>query len=164
MTWFEDRIGQLLHKVAPTAGASVHAVTIARPRADVEQFWLDPANLSSALDGIAHVESTAPDRLTWSFVENTAAAAQWVSRTVRAPGEIRFVGGRDPAGRSQIRLTFADAPGDLGTEVTIRVTSPLPKQLTGHAAFTALYRARAILQTGEAPTLTHNPSGREQED
>ncbi|MFC4372971.1 hypothetical protein ACFO5K_02555 [Nocardia halotolerans] len=164
MNWagpLEDQTRRLLSKiVAPAAGVATQAVTIARPRATVERFWRDPDNLSAVLDGIAQVTATDSDRLTWSFAEGTAAATQWVTHTVVAADEIRFVGSHDSAGRSQIRLLFADAPKDLGTEVTIRVAGPLPKQLTAPAAFTALYRARALLQTGEAPTLAHNPSGR----
>lgn len=164
MNWvgaIEDQARGLLSKVvAPSAAMTTQVLTIARPRAVVEQFWHDPDNLSAVLDGIAQVEATEPDRVRWSFTTGNTAAAQWVTRTVVGADEIRFVGSSDPAGRSQIRLIFADAPNGLGTEVTVRVTSPLPKQLTGHAAYTALYRARAMLQTGEAPTLAHNPSGR----
>jgi len=40
------------------------------------------------------------------------------------------------------------------------VRSPLPGLLTGAIAFKLLYRMRALLQTGELPTLEHNPSAR----
>jgi hypothetical protein len=60
-----------------------------------------------------------------------------------------------------IVLEFGDAPQDRGTEVIARVSSPAPGVLTGPLAFKALYRARALLMTGEVPTIKSNPSARD---
>ncbi|WP_280506943.1 hypothetical protein [Nocardia farcinica] len=71
-----------------------------------------------------------------------------------------YTGGPAAGGDAQLHIEFAEAPADLGTEVTLRVTAPVPGLLTGAVAFKVLYRARALLQTGELPTLAHNPSAR----
>ncbi|MCW2552947.1 MAG: putative integral rane protein [Mycobacterium sp.] len=47
------------------------------------------------------------------------------------------------------------------TEVIARVSSPAPGALTGALTFKALYRARALLMTGEMPTIRYNPSARD---
>jgi hypothetical protein len=44
--------------------------------------------------------------------------------------------------------------------VTLRVEAPAPRLLSGAAAFKVLYRLRALMQTGEVPTIKSNPSAR----
>lgn len=54
------------------------------------------------------------------------------------------------------------APQGLGAEVVLRLTVPAGTgEVGGGLAFTMLYRLRALLQTGEAPTLGKVPSGRD---
>lgn len=48
----------------------------------------------------------------------------------------------------------------LGTEVTLTLQLPAPNVVLRGAAFKVLYRARALLQTGELPTLTPTPAAR----
>ncbi|MEI4535529.1 hypothetical protein WAE93_30445 [Pseudomonas aeruginosa] len=73
----------------------------------------------------------------------------------RRPG-IRFVGNGN-----QIVVKYRAAPRELGTEVTLCVQAPAPALLSGAAAFKVLYRLRALMQTGEVPTIQSNPSARE---
>ncbi|VFA97963.1 hypothetical protein [Nocardia cyriacigeorgica] len=152
-----DLVGKVVG--ASGGGVSTQTMTIARPRDEVRRFWRDPDNLSAVLQGIARVRQAGSDRLEWTFDPLESDTLRWSTDVVDNADELRFTGEHD----EQIRLSFADAPHDLGTEVTIRTTSPAPGLLTGAVAFTALYRARALLQTGEIPTLEHNPSGRRAE-
>ncbi|MBF6435402.1 hypothetical protein [Nocardia cyriacigeorgica] len=152
-----DLVGKVVG--ASGGGVSTQTMTMARPRDEVRRFWRDPDNLSAVLQGIAQVREAGPDRLEWTFEQLGDDALRWETDVVDDADELRFTGEHD----EKIRLRFADAPRDLGTEVTVRTTSPAPGLLTGAAAFTALYRARALLQTGEMPTLEHNPSGRRTE-
>ncbi|NEW26051.1 hypothetical protein [Nocardia cyriacigeorgica] len=152
-----DLVGKVVG--ASGGGVSTQTMTMARPRDEVRRFWRDPDNLSAVLQGIAQVREAGPDRLEWTFEQLGDDALRWETDVVDDADELRFTGEHD----EQIRLRFADAPHDLGTEVTVRTASPAPGLLTGAAAFTALYRARALLQTGEMPTLEHNPSGRRTE-
>jgi hypothetical protein len=85
--------------------------------------------------------------------------ASWDSRLIADSGRLRFVSTSQDGG-TEIILDFSEAPRGQGTEVTLRVKSPAPALLSGALAFKALYRARALLQTGEIPTLRKNPSAR----
>jgi hypothetical protein len=74
---------------------------------------------------------------------------------------LRFVdAGQNGTFSNEIILDFSEAPRGQGTEVTLRLKTPAPALLSGALAFKALYRARALLQTGEMPTLKINPSAR----
>ncbi|WP_459546623.1 hypothetical protein [Nocardia sp. X0981] len=138
---------------------SAQTVTVRRPRAVVEQFWYEPENLSRVFHGIADVRSTGADRYEWAVGPEGAEVVRWETVVVPEENGMRFVdAAEDDAVR--IRIGFAAAPHDLGTEVRISAAAPLPDKLTDAGLFTALYRARALLQTGEAPTLEHNPSAR----
>ncbi|WP_040790782.1 hypothetical protein [Nocardia paucivorans] len=140
-------------------GPSRQTVTIERPRPEVERFWREPENLARALDGIAEIHPTESGRLEWTFAPDSEHPITWESTSVVEENGLRFVDADEPD-TAEIAIDFADAPHDRGTEVTIRAATPAPNLITGAAAFTALYRARALLQTGEAPTLAHNPSAR----
>ncbi|MGV9823576.1 hypothetical protein [Nocardia xishanensis] len=162
----KEQLTDLVGKVAgsmPQGGGS-QTVTIGRPRAEVEQFWRDPDKLSEVLHGVAEVRSPAPSRYDWILRPGADDSVEWNTTLVPEEDGLRFTGaaGEDSAtrGRPQIRLTFRDASHGLGTEVTIRARTPIPDLLSGAVAFTALHRARALLQTGEMPNLEHNPSAR----
>ncbi|WP_431937933.1 hypothetical protein [Nocardia grenadensis] len=150
-------VGRAVGAVA--GGTGRRALTIGRPRAAVEEFWRDPDNLSRVFGGFADVRSTAPDRYEWTAAPDGADAIHWESVLLTERDGLRFVDAVDSE-RARIELEFTDAPRNRGTEVRISATTPLPRQLTGAAIFTVLYRARALMQTGEIPTLDRNPSGR----
>ncbi len=67
----------------------------------------------------------------------------------------------NPEKSAGIMVQFREAPQDRGTEVIARTTSPGPGALTGVLTFKVLYRARALLMTGEVPTIEFNPSARD---
>ena len=75
------------------------------------------------------------------------------------PQLLRFIDVQ-PDSAAHVLLEFRDASRDRGTEIVARVSAPAPGLLTGPLTFKALYRARALLQTGEVPTLHHNSSAR----
>ncbi|WP_159847723.1 SRPBCC family protein [Nocardia sp. CY41] len=157
-----DLVGRVIESAS--SYSSSQTVTIARPRAEVQQFWRDPAKLSEVLGDVAEVRTTEPSTYEWTLQSGTDGRTTWKTTLREDEGHLRFVGsaGEDAASAQglEIELSFRDAPQDLGTEVTMRARTPLPDLLTGAAMFTALYRARARLQTGEIPTLAHNPSAR----
>ncbi|WP_040785160.1 hypothetical protein [Nocardia pneumoniae] len=162
----KEQLTDLVGKVAGSVshGGNSQTVTIGRPRTEVEQFWRDPDRLSQVLGGIAEVRSSAPSRYEWILRPGADDSVEWNTTLVEEDDGLRFVGttgeGDRTRGGPQIQLTFRDAPRGLGTEVTIRARTPIPDILTGAAAFAALYRARALLQTGEMPTIERNPSAR----
>jgi hypothetical protein len=134
-----EQVQKLTDKLGSKTGTGEwsQTVTIERPRGEVEEFWRD----SDRVSGLLH------------------DAGQDI-RVVEA-GKLRVVGAQDSENAVDVEVSFADAPRDLGTEVTLRGRTPGVGLAAGAAAFTALYRARALLQTGEAPSLEHNPSARD---
>jgi uncharacterized membrane protein len=135
------------------------SITIRRPREVVVRFFQDPAALSQVFGDIADVETPGPNRLRWTFAGQDDESTVWECVVTV---EDQFVKFADVAAGSAsgIVLEVRDAPQDRGTEVIARVNSPAPGPLTGPLTFKALYRARALLQTGEVPTIKHNPSAR----
>lgn len=156
-------VEKVAQKVAETTAAgvsfdsSIQAVTIGRPRAEVMHFFTDAHRLSEVFGDFAEVISTGPDRMRWKF---TRGSVEWECVVVTEDeSRLRFVD-VEPDEDTGIVLEFRDAPRDRGTEVIARVSSPAPGALTGVLTFKALYRARALLTTGEVPTIRHNPSAR----
>lgn len=141
--------------------ATAQTVTVACPVERIAQFWRDPQQLSEVLGDVAEVEVSGPYRYRWRLLGGSAVA--WDSRLVPEdnPGHnpehngVRFIGGGN-----ELAISYRPAPHDLGTEVTLRATTPAPGLLSGAAAFKVLYRLRALMQTGEAPTIRSNPSAR----
>jgi uncharacterized membrane protein len=130
-------------------------VTIGCQVERIEQFWRDPGQLSVVLGDIADVEAVGRDRYRWRLRNEPAIV--WESELIPQAHGVRFVGTGDG---NEIAVRYRPAPRDLGTEVTLWVQSPAPRLLSGAAAFKVLYRLRALLQTGEVPTIQSNPSAR----
>jgi uncharacterized membrane protein len=159
-------VKQLVDKVADkvTDAAStdsrIQAITIARPRPEVLQLFQDPNRLSEVFGDVADVTSTGPARMRWKFVVDGSEGPEWDCVVVTEDEtRVRFVDVNP--GQAGIVLEFRDAPQGRGTEVIAKVIGPAPGALTGALAFKALYRARALLMTGEVPTIEYNPSARD---
>ncbi|OBH18337.1 hypothetical protein EHH44_00760 [Mycolicibacter terrae] len=136
------------------------SLTIAGGLDAAKEFFRDPARLSEVLGDIAEVKQTGAGRFRWEFSGGPASGAGWDSVLVEDDRRMRFADVDTSRSRSEIVLDFASAPNDMGTEVTLRIKGPMPSLLSGALAFKALYRARALLQAGELPTIRHNPSAR----
>ncbi|MGA8328117.1 MAG: hypothetical protein WB777_02370 [Mycobacterium sp.] len=112
---------------------------------------------------MADVAVTAPKQYRWTVHVPGGADVQWDSTLIDITDGLRFVGtGNGPAGKAgtEVSVLFRAAPADLGTEVTLSMQPPAPNVVLRAAAFKVLYRARALLQTGELPTLTPTPAAR----
>ncbi|HZU47167.1 MAG TPA: SRPBCC family protein [Mycobacterium sp.] len=139
------------------------SITISCPQQEVRRFFQDAEQLSQVLGEVADVHKTdADDRLRWVIRKGPLNGVSWESVMVSEDRRLRFVdAGRNNGVASEIILDFSEAPRGRGTEVTLRIKSPAPRLVSGALAYKALYRARALLQTGEIPTISHNPSARE---
>jgi hypothetical protein len=155
-----DKVAKKVAEKAPAGvgfDSGVQAVTIGRPRAEVMQFFTDASRLSEVFGDIAEVSSIGPDRMRWKFA---GEGPEWECVVVTEDdARLRFVD-VDPNASTGIVLELRDAPRDRGTEVIARVSSPAPGALSGVLTFKVLYRARALVTTGEVPTIRHNPSAR----
>lgn len=153
----KDQVLGVVNKIVDVlpSRAVAQTVTIAAPLERIEQFWRDPGQLSAVLGDIADVDTTGHDRYRWHLLEGSEVV--WESRLVQEPDGVRFVGTGDG---NELAVNYRSAPRELGTEVTLRVKIPAPGLLSGGAAYKFLYRLRALMQTGEVPTIQHNPSAR----
>lgn len=142
---------------ATTTDSPVQAVTIGKPRQEVVALFTDPERLSVVFGDVADVESIGADRLRFTFGSDDGPV--WECVVSSDDDQVRFVDVH-PDGAAQVVLTLRDAPGERGTEVVARLSTPGPGALTGALTFKVLYRARALLLTGEVPTIAHNPSAR----
>ncbi|WP_197381584.1 SRPBCC family protein [Mycolicibacterium mengxianglii] len=135
------------------------SITIRQSREAVTDLFQDAERLSQVFGDIAEVEHLGPRRLRWKFAGPDGDTTKWECVVTVQGDSLRFDDVR-PDSTHQIALDLRQAPQDHGTEVIARVSSPAPGLLTGPLIFKALYRARALLQTGEIPTITPNPSAR----
>jgi uncharacterized membrane protein len=151
----KNQVLGVVNKIIDMAPRNVGAqtVTIACPVERIEQFWRDPAQLSVVLGDIAEIDADGRGRYRWRLSAEPDVA--WDSTLVAEADGVRFVGDGN-----EIVVRYRPAPHDLGAEVTLCLKTPAPALLSGAAAFKVLYRLRALLQTGEVPTIQSNPSAR----
>jgi hypothetical protein len=156
-------VEKVADKVGDKAGGDsrIQAITIARPRNEVMHSFQDAGFLSQVFGDVADVHGSGTERLRWTFRFDGDDGTAWDCVVVtEGDSQLRFAD-VNPDKSAGIVLDFRDAPADRGTEVIARTTSPAPGMLTGALTFKALYRARALLMTGEVPTIKHNPSARD---
>jgi uncharacterized membrane protein len=134
-------------------------LTVAADPAIVRALWRDQARLSQVLGDVASVEFSSASSATF-----TVAAAQGdvvvSTEIVEDDLRLRFVDSRGEGNPEVMVIEVADAPNELGTEVTLELALPLPDIAARTAAFRLLYRARSLLQTGEIPALAPMPAAR----
>lgn len=146
------------------------AITIGRTQEELTAFFRDPAALSQILGRFGRVEETAKGDYVWHLrvpgeddlqvqadLDTEVAAMLWAETGV------------DEKARPQrVLIEFTQAPKDFGVEVHLGVSirppaslpTPLERLALGGALTKVLYRAKALIETGEIPTLAHNPAAR----
>jgi hypothetical protein len=154
-----DLAGKAVEHANGTGAVNPQTVTIDCSVDQARQLWCDPQQLSVVLGDIADVARTSDGDYRWEMRQGPAAGSGWVSKAFIDNDGVRFTGLGDGDNKS-ITVELRSAPHDLGTEVTLHVEAPGPAFISGAVAYTILYRARALLQTGEVPTLASNPSAR----
>jgi uncharacterized membrane protein len=124
------------------------AITISRPREEVYAFWQRRENLPLVTDGDVEVtRQGAGEEIGWRVMHGDKLV-HFGSLTLRdAPGRRGTI--------VAARLEYVPAGGSLGVALA-RVTGRSPQRLVADC----LRRARALLETGEAPTTNGQPSGR----
>lgn len=154
----------------PTDGPVAQTLTVAAPVGDVYAACRDVAVLSRlvAEDPSTHDPAThdpgdrdavgvrvafePPRHYRW-----TVAGRPVDTDLVVDPHGLTFTTNE---GRPLLSVEVHPAPQDLGSEVRFALDLPVPDLAAGGLAFTMLYRLRALLQTGEVPTLGDVPSNR----
>jgi hypothetical protein len=124
------------------------ALTVGRAADELRELWSDPHRLGRVL-----AEPYTGDPSPWTVV---------VERSGEAGVRFTARSGQQPPLEARGTVTFAPAPQDLGTEVTLELHLDAPDAAAGAAAHKALRRAKALAETGEIPTTADNPSARHQ--
>lgn len=142
----------LVDRVRPGHGdgdgpSATRVLTVGRDAEELRRLWGDPVLLGRVL-----AEPYTGDPSAWTVDEVSVV-----------DGVVRFHArsGQDEPVEADGQVTFARAPQELGTEVTLALRLEGPDLAAGAAAHKALRRAKALAETGEIPTLAHNPSGRD---
>ena len=141
------------------------SVTINRTPQEVYDYWRDFSNLPNFMENLADIEAEG-DRLDWSIKAPGGATVAVKTRvTEDVSGEvIAWESTDESAITTKGRVTFAKAPADRGTIVTLRIDYNPPGGRIGQLAAKLmrrepavqaaheLRRLRMLLETGEIAT------------
>jgi len=150
------------------------AITIARPRNEVYQFWRSVTNLPHFMKNLVSVTVYDGDRSHWVAKGPAGRTVEWdaVIHNERANELIawRSLPGSDVDHAGSV--WFKDAPGGRGTEVSVELQYNPPAGAIG-AIFASLWgkepgqeiqedlhRLKELLELGEVLTVEGQPSGR----
>ncbi|ELZ03543.1 YgaP-like transmembrane domain [Natrialba aegyptia] len=165
------------------------SITVGKPADELVSYWRDPEQLSRLVGHFADVTTWGKDRYNWRVYGPLGQTIEWDTQLVSdRPDTEQPDGDRSDATRSDDDLhwetiedapiphdgtvEFRPAPGDRGTEVTLRVQYDPPGGALGTAVMrwldvapdvlvgTTLRRFKSLAETGEIPTLEANPSAR----
>ena len=143
-------------------------VTIRKPRAELFAFWRDFANLPGFMENLERVEvkDAGSGRTIWTIKAPAGHVVAVETEIVReVEGELiawRSVAGSDID--TEGRVTFADAPGERGTQVTLMIAYDPPAGELGRTiaklflrepeiqARHDLKRLKILMETGEIAT------------
>ncbi len=159
-------VGGVVQKLSGLVGRGApppqQTLTIGAPAERVAAAWRDPAVLAQLLGEAGTVEAVEEGRLRWSLTPpGGGEPVTWTSALAEDGSALRHTSaGPAQGGQHEVALSLAPAPQQLGTEATLRLDLPVPGLAAGGLAFTVLYRLRALLLTGEVPTITPQPSAR----
>ncbi len=150
------------------------SITIGKPADELYRFWREPKKLSQILGDFVEVTEVSKDRTHWLVRGPFALRMEWDTQVVEdRPGEIlrwESLEGADLPNEGSV--CFRPAPGDWGTEAMLRFRFDPPGGALGNKAAKrlsivprlladkVLRRFKSLAETGEIPTLEHNPSAR----
>jgi uncharacterized membrane protein len=148
------------------------SVTIARPRAEIFEFWSDPRHLSGFMRHVERVDVIGNGRTHWVMRGPAGVRVEWDAETINEvePELIawRTLPGADVASAGSVHFR---ARGDEATEVTVRMQYDPPAGKAGAALAWLigqspaadlredLRRLKQVLEAGEVPTVEGQPSG-----
>ena len=173
---------KLVQKVVGQAGKALGAdpeqpnratqtLTIDASAEELFRFFREPASFQRVLRNLAEIQPLSDGGAHWKVPGPDGQALEWDARlTEERPGELlRWTPAGGSGTRAELEVRLKPAPVGPGTAVTMRLaveppTAGVPSLAMGAAAgafvIKALYRTKALVETGEVPTLEKNPSAR----
>ncbi|MBS0968731.1 SRPBCC family protein (plasmid) [Chimaeribacter arupi] len=147
-------------------------ITIGRPAAELHRLWRQPATLPLVMGHFADIEVLSDTESRWRVEGPLGKKFDWQVRIVdEAEGQFilwRTLEGADMPNEG--RLSFAAAPGNKGTELTLEVRFDPPGGALGEKLTSmfdlvpketlgkALRRFKSLAETGEIPLLAPLPA------
>ena len=150
-------------------------------RATPEQLlerWSDPEVQRAVLHDRATLVSGDRQQMVWSVrthgdrhVDVRSRQVEWVEGR-----SVRYLSEGEHDVRIESELAVTPGPSDRGTQANLRVGYVLPGGVVAETVAkwlgsapelivsTVLHRFKALLETGEIPTLERNPSARDDDD
>ena len=153
----------------------VKSMTINRPVAELFAFWRDFQNLPRIMPHLRSVDVLSEDRSHWVANAPAGLTVEWNAEIVNEKPDTLIAWqsceGSEVANWGVVR--FSEVPGGRGTEVKVELEYESPAGTTG-AVLAKLFgeepsqqiedglrRFKQIMETGEVPTVTGQPRGRE---
>ena len=149
------------------------SLTVLAARDDVYRRWRDPQSQPVTWSHFAEITDATEAGAHWRLRAPLGRTLEWDTRIVeeRDGDLIRWEsrGGDLP---NEGSVAFRDAPGELGTEIALRVRFDPPGGPLGDAAARllddppklvlakALRRFKSLVESGEVPSTERNPSAR----
>jgi uncharacterized membrane protein len=148
------------------------SITVERPRDDTYRRWCEPETQALVWSHFAQATDASEEGAHWRAELPLRRKLDWDVRVVEErDGElIRWEAIGDLLGEGVVE--FRDAPGDHGTEVTLRVRFDPPGGPLGDVAVQllddppklvlakALRRFKSLVESGEIPSTDRTPSAR----
>ncbi len=152
----------------------VATITVGRDAAQLYDLWLQPGTMNQILGHVAHIENQDDGAMHWRADLPLGRHLEWTTQiSDKKPGErIAWESAPDAALQSHGEVRFRPAPGERGTEVHLHAHFAPPGGALGEAvakfldlvpstaAAKALRNFKALVETGEIPTLKDNVSAR----
>ena len=150
------------------------SITIQRPRDEVYRRWRDPQNQPRVWRHFAEITNATDRGAHWRVDTPLGRALEWETRIIEdRDGELIRWESTSAQLPNEGTVEFRDAPGEFGTEITLRVRFDPPAGPLGDAAARllddlpklvlakALRRFKSLVESGEIASTDHNPTARE---
>jgi uncharacterized membrane protein len=149
-------------------------ITVGKPRDELYRKWRDPQVMSDLFGDALQISSEGEGRIRAHMSLAGLREITWTSRLVEQNQGSSLVWRTDPGAAipHEMFIRFRDAqPIEWGTEVSLGISPLSDGRITqAFVRLTAaldeamltkvLRRFKSLAETGEMPTLSHNPAGR----
>lgn len=148
-------------------------VTVGEPPESLASFLREPDQLATVFGPLIDAEATDSADLRVGVSPPVGPQTRWTMTLEETDDEdVRWVATEERAFVRAVTMTFAQAPGERGTELTIDVAAAPPGGRIGTEAFHRFEalpeafvdvlgdRIKSLAEAGEIPTTAENPSGR----
>ncbi|MCU4752932.1 SRPBCC family protein [Halobacteria archaeon AArc-curdl1] len=171
-----ERLGTSLDRAEASAGGRTveRSITVGTSAAELFERWIEPSTVTQVFGPVVEISPEESTVWTWRIDGPFGWHRTWRTEVVESePGEfLRWETHDDALVDGWGTVRFRRAPGERGTEVTLRLNVDPPGGALGNMlveragfipeilATKALRRFKSLVETGEVPTLERNPSAR----